>query len=75
METSGQILGIYFTAVQQLGIPNILLEKPPAARGSDNQLDEARENLLKRGDELEPGIQDKGQFVTLALRGSDPLCF
>lgn len=75
METSGQILGIYFTAVQQLGIPNILLEKPPAAPGSDNQLDEARENLLKRRDELEPGTQDKEQFVTLALRGSDPLCF
>lgn len=75
METLGQILGIYFTAVQKLGILNILLEKPPAARATDNQLDEARENLLKRGDEAEPGAQDKGQFVTLALRGSDRLYF
>lgn len=41
-------------------MPSILLEKPPA----DKQLDEARENLLKGGDKVEPGPQDKGQFVT-----------
>lgn len=41
---------------------------------SDKHLDEAGDNLLKGGDKAEPGSQDKGHSVALALGGSGPLC-
>lgn len=43
--------------------------EPPA----NKHLDEAGENLFQGGDKVEPGSQDKGHFVALALRGSGPL--